>query len=297
MEAIYYKYNGEKYSVLLGEYTVKPPLVKPSRLSASGAGKALSDGWAVNFAAGCLHGCPFCYVDSIQRRFNPYKLPREVVERPWGSYLLVPANIEEAIARTPWGLWRGQLVLMSSMHDPYLPQLYPIPRRILEAALPQGVRFLIQTRSALVLRDLDLLAKYRDQVIVQVSIATLDEGLASAIEPGVPPPRVRLEVLRRAKEAGLRVGAIVAPVVPPNRLRPDVEADLEAVVRELAKIGADQVFGEMLHARGDNLARLKRVMGDLKIDAETDWKLGELFTRLLRKYGLRGQWWYEYKPR
>lgn len=109
----------------------------------------------------------------------------------------------------------------------------------------------------------------------------------------MPPPRARLEVLRKAREAGLKIGAIVAPVVP----RPGVEADLEAVVRELARVGADQVFGEMLHARGDNLARMRAALGDLRIDAEADWRLGQLFEELLRKYGLRGQWWYEYGKR
>ena len=288
---VYHK-SGENRSVLR-EYRVKPPLVKPSRLSAGGSGKALSNGWAVNFAVGCLHGCPFCYVDSIHKRFNPYRLSEEVVKRPWGSYFLTPANIDEAIRETPWWRWRGQLVLMSSMHDPYLPQLYPIPRKILEVALPHGVRFLIQTRSTLVLRDLDLLGRYREHVVVQVSIATLDERLASLIEPNVPPPRSRLEVLKKAKEAGLKVGAIVAPVVP----RPGVEADLEAVVRELARVGVDQVFGEMLHARGDNLARMRAALGWLKIDAEADRRLGQLFTKLLRDYGLRGQWWYEYESK
>ncbi|MGC8544196.1 MAG: SPL family radical SAM protein [Vulcanisaeta sp.] len=284
--------------VFFGEYEIRPPLVKPSRLNAHESGKALSDGWAVNFAIGCIHACPFCYVDSIHRRFNPYGLPKDIIGKPWGMYFLKPRNIDRAIKETPWWEWRGKLVLMSSMHDPYLPQLYPIPRKILESALPHGVNFLIQTRSVLVVKDIDLLSRYRGQVVVQVSIATLNEEFASVIEPRAPPPRARLEVLRRAKEAGLRVGAIIAPVFPPNRLRKDVEEDLEGIMRELAQIGVDQVFGEMLHVRGMNMIYLSRLLGErINVDASLDWKLGNLFTALLRRYGLRGTWWHEYRPK
>jgi DNA repair photolyase len=66
-------------------------------------------------------------------------------------------------------------------------------------------------------------------------------------------------------------------------------------MRELASIGVDQVFGEMLHIRGQNIARLEEILGErLVINKELDEEIGTVFEGLLRKYGLRGEYWYEY---
>jgi DNA repair photolyase len=184
---------------------------------------------------------------------------------------------------------------MSSTHDPFLPQLLPYAQAILETGLRHGVHFLIQTRSLNALRVLPLLAKYRDQVIFQVSIATMNEELRRLIEPRVPPATARLGLLRRAKELGLGTGVIIAPILPPVKQRPDVETDLDALMRELASIGVDQVFGEMLHIRGSNIARLEEILGErLVINKEMDERIGTIFERLLAKYGLKGEYWREY---
>jgi DNA repair photolyase len=79
-----------------GEYRIKPPLVKPSRLSSKGSGKDLSQGWAVNFAIGCMNACPFYYVSPIWEKSGR-------VKGRWGDYLLLPSNLEEAIKETDWG--------------------------------------------------------------------------------------------------------------------------------------------------------------------------------------------------
>jgi DNA repair photolyase len=215
----------------------------------------------------------------------------------WGEYLLIPEprSFEKALRETPWHKWRGELVLMSSTHDPFLPQLVPYAKAILETGLRYGVNFLIQTRSLNALQVLPLLARYRNQVIFQVSIATMSEELRRVIEPRVPPATARLGVLKRAKELGLRVGVIIAPIMPPVKQRPDVEADLDALMRELASIGVDQVFGEMLHIRGSNIKRLEGILGEvLVINRGLDVRIGTVFEGLLKKYGLRGEYWREY---
>jgi len=284
--------------MLLRYYTINPPLIRESRLTTrerGGVGKNLSTGWVVNFAIGCTHACPFCYVDAIHKRLVVKIHPEAGLE--WGEYLLVPESrsFERAVRETPWRRWRGELVLMSSTHDPFLPQLVPYAKAILETGLRHGVHFLIQTRSLNALQVLPLLARYRDQVIFQVSIATLSEGLRRVIEPRVPPAGARLAMLRRAKELGLRVGVIIAPIMPPVTQRPDIETDLDAIMRELANIGVDQVFGEMLHTRGQNIKRLEQLLGEgLVISKELDVKIGAVFEKLLRRHGLRGTYWYEY---
>jgi len=285
--------------LLVSRFRINPPLVKPSRLtskSAGGVGKDLSSGWVVNFAVGCSFGCPFCYVDYIWKGFGRAKFG-PVVDLKWGDYLLLPSNLIEAIRATPWEKWSDVEVLMSSTHDPFLPQLVEGAMKILEAALPKGVKFCIQTRSPLVARSIPLLSRYREQVRLQVSIATMDKQFARLIEPRVAPPESRLNLLRKAKDAGLKVGVIIAPVFPSVLQRPDWRSDMEEIFEELAEIGPDFVYGESLHIRGMNVVYLKEVLGveiGHKGQSKFDWEAGRWFEELVGRYKLKGTWWYEY---
>jgi hypothetical protein len=73
--------------LLVSRFRIKPPLVKPSKLASrdvGGVGKNLSDGWAVNFVIGCYFACPFCYVDSIWKRYGRSRFSPAVKLR-WGE--------------------------------------------------------------------------------------------------------------------------------------------------------------------------------------------------------------------
>jgi DNA repair photolyase len=270
-------------------------IVRKSSLSKDGSGKDLSDGWVVNFAVGCTHGCLFCYVDRIWRlhvtnKLSPYyglKLGE------WGRYLYVPGDLEERIKSTPWQRWSGVRILMSSTHDPYLPELYfpsKWPRRILEAALPHGVKFTILTRSTLPVVDFDLYTKYRGQIMLMSSIPSLDSEFVRITEPRAPPPVARFSMLKKAKELGVEVGVVVAPTI----MRPGWREDLERLFEALAELRPSVVFGESLHIRGLNLARLRAAGVEADVGPAADREVGMLFEELLRRHGLRGAYWYEY---
>ena len=280
-----------------GSYKTTIPLIRPSRLTSKrrgGIGKELSEGWCLNFAVGCTHGCPFCYVDAIHKRFGARY--GKLTSKTWGDYFLMPSNLQTAIEKTPWERWRGKEVMMSSTHDPYLPVLAGAAREILEHALPAGVRLCIQTRSTLATRDFAMMAEYNGQVRLQVSIATMSRELSRKIEPRVPPPERRMKMLAEAKEAGLRVGVIIAPVFPANRLRPDLGEDLADIAAILAEIKPEHIFGESLHIRGENVALLEGVLGEqIRLNNGFDIGVGKLFGRELRKAGLRGDWWPEHR--
>ena len=282
--------------VVGGSYQASIPLVRPSRLTSrdnGGVGKQLSDGYSINFGVGCSHGCSFCYVDEIHKRFGRQRYGDAVLER-WGDYMLVPSNLEEAIERTPWERWAGREVMMSSTHDPYLPVLAPWARRILERALPAGVRVCLQTRSYLVVKDLDLLARYQRQVRLQVSIATMSRELARRIERRVPPPETRVEILRRARAMGMNTGVILAPIFPPVAVRPDVVEDLRLMAETLAKVEPDHIYGESLHIRGQNLRLIEQDLGErVRVTPGFDRGIAKAFRGELARVGLRGTWWYE----
>lgn len=279
-----------------GSYRCTIPLVRPSKLTTKargGVGKNLSEGWNLNFAVGCTHACPFCYVDPIHKRFGVARYG-DIVLQKWGNYLLVPENLEEAIEKTPWHRWRGKEVMMSSTHDPYLPTLAAAARAILEHALPAGVRLCIQTRSFLVTKDLDYLAQFPSQVRLQVSIATMERNLARLIEPRVPPPEARLEVLRRAKAKGLRIGVILAPIIPGVVVRPDVRGDLRTMAQAIATLRPDHVYGESMHVRGENVTLVSEsISQDLPPANGFDRRCAKWFHDELAAVALNGIWWPE----
>ncbi len=276
-----------------GVYTASIPLVRPSKLtskSRGGVGKELSEGWCLNFAVGCTHACPFCYVDAIHKRFG--KRYGNLPQLRWGDYFLVPSNLQEAVEKTQWCRWAGKEVMMSSTHDPYLPKLAPHARDILEHALPAGVRFCIQTRSVLVLKDLDLLTEYASQIRLQVSIATLSRDLSRKVEPRVPPPERRLNVLAAAAAAGLDVGVIIAPVFPVCKLRPNIQNDLQQIAQRLQTINPGHIYGESLHVRGQNIELVEDAIGEpLRLTNGFDIGAESLFHEALASVGLQGTWW------
>ncbi|MDT4945298.1 MAG: hypothetical protein QOH14_2031 [Pseudonocardiales bacterium] len=114
--------------------------------------------------------------------------------------------------------WGGEAVAMGTNTDPYqrCEGKYRLTRGVLEALTEHANPFSILTKSALVLRDLDVLttAAARTDVTVNFSIGTLDERVWRATEPGTPNPRRRLEALRQLAAAGIRTGALIAPVLP-----------------------------------------------------------------------------------
>lgn len=69
---------------------------------------------------------------------------------------------------------------------------------------------------------------------------------------------------------------------------------MEKLFRALAELGPGVVFGESLHPRGSNLARLRAASVEARVGPAADREVGRVFEELLREYGLRGAYWYEY---
>ena len=291
-----YLFNVDSRKIAYGEYRINPPLIKKSKLTwveKGGVGKELSDGWSLNYAVGCTHACRFCYVDSIHKRYGEHRTG-PLVNRAWGNYLYLPTNIDEAIEKTKWERWKGIEAMMSSTHDPYIPALAKITRKILEAALPAGVKLCIQTRSPLVIKDLDYIAEFKEQVRVQASIATMNSKLARIIEPRVASPEARLHIIEAAKEYGLHTGVIIAPIIPSLKIRPFPGEDLEEIVAKLADIRPDRIYGECLHVRGSNMSELEAMLGEKIELGNFDYAMEKQFHRTLKRYGLTGRWWKEF---
>ena len=173
----------------------------------------------LNPYAGCAfgdRGCGvYCYVaESPIGRF---------AERPWGRWLRVKTNAAEALRRELERRPRLEdvRIFMSSATDPYQPaeSRYRITRSILEVfrEFPIGL-LLLQTRSPLVERDLDLLAGL-PFAWLSMTVETDDDEVRRALTPTCPSIARRFAAMRRARALGIAVQAAVSPVLPHDRER------------------------------------------------------------------------------
>ncbi len=146
---------------------------------------------------------------------------------------------------------RGERVALGTATDPYQPgeRDLKVTRRFLEqAAELRGLRIGITTKGSLILRDVELLQKIqeRSELSVQVSLNSPRADLVRKLEPWAPPPEVRLEVLRRLAEAGLRVGLSLSPILPALT---DGESDLDELIGRAAAAGVPRMWASLLFLR------------------------------------------------
>jgi DNA repair photolyase len=176
--------------------------------------------WTINVYRGCSHACLYCFARPTHAYlgFN--------IGTDFDRKIVVKVNaVEKLRAELADPRWRHETVAMGTNTDPYqrAEAKYRLTRGVLEALTERDNPFSILTKSPLVLRDLDVieLAAARTQVAVNFSVGTLDEHVWRLTEPGSPHPRRRIDAMARFARAGIRTGALVAPVLPGLSDRPD----------------------------------------------------------------------------
>ena len=201
--------------------------------------------WSLNPYMGCAHRCAFCYVRGFERRAD-----RPSDDR-YGSSVRVKVNVVQVLRSelTRRG-WRRELVAIGAATDPYQPAegRYRLTRGCVAALAEGSTPFSIITRGPLIIRDVDVLADAarRVDVAVSVSVATLDESVASRLEPGVAPPRQRLRAIRILTDAGIAAGVALAPVLPGLT---DAPRDMAAVLNAAREAGATHAWSNVLNLR------------------------------------------------
>ena len=158
--------------------------------------------YSVNPYVGCTHACKYCYA-SFMKRFTNHS-------EPWGGFL----DVKHWPAIAAPHRYDGKELFIGSVTDPYNPQEeeYRRTRSLLEQLKGSGVKITIQTKSDLVLRDIDLIKSFPD-ARVGFSINTLDEGFKDDMDKAVSIGR-RLEAMRRFHEAGVRTTCFISPIFP-----------------------------------------------------------------------------------
>lgn len=162
--------------------------------------------YSLNPYVGCEHGCRYCYA-MYMRRFTGH------TER-WGEFVDVKINapelLEAEIKRKKTGT-----VWLSGVCDPYQPveRRYRLTRRCLEILIEHNWPVTIQTKSPLVLRDIDILIRAKN-LEVGFTVTTADENIRRIFEPYAPSINKRIEALGMLYSKGVRTFAMIAPMLP-----------------------------------------------------------------------------------
>jgi len=214
----------------LGQTNVTEIYVK--QILAKGAGSLKDFDYTLNPYIGCGFGCSYCYASFFQADLDKFE--------KWGNWVQIKKNAERLLLQKH-GL-KNALVFMSSATDPYQPleRKVGLTRRLVEIMSDplRQPRLLVQTRSPLVTRDLDLFSRF-DRLRVSMSITTDSEVIRKEFEPGCASIERRMEAIREAKLAGLETAVSVCPLLP-------VE-DPEKFAQKLAALEADSYWSGFFH--------------------------------------------------
>lgn len=149
--------------------------------------------YSINPYLGCEHACLYCYAKFMTRRGHNGE--------EWGSFVDVKVNGLECLEKELPRKKRG-VVLLSSVTDPYQPIeiKWQLTKRMLGRLLEYDFPINIQTKSKLILRDLDIIRRFSD-VEAGLTITTIDDSIRKVFEPEASSVEDRLKTLRTLSDA------------------------------------------------------------------------------------------------
>jgi len=267
---------------------------------------------SINPYRGCEHGCVYCFA----RPTHAYHGLSAGLD--FETRLFVKPDAPELLARElSHPGYQPRVIAMGTNTDPYQPieRQYQVTRRILEVLRDFGHPVAIVTKSALVARDIDILAPMADKGLakVAVSITTLDPHLSRLMEPRAASPQRRLGTLQRLSEAGIPAAVMVAPLIPALN-----DMELERILDAAKAAGASEaayillrlplevadLFREWLVTHFPDRARhvlalMQQMRGGKDYDSSFGarmkgegpyaWTLGRRFEIAARRLGLTGR--------
>ena len=168
---------------------------------------------AINPYRGCEFACRYCYArytHEFMEMKDPLEFERKIYVKQNAAWLL-----EQEIRK----LHPEEQIAIGTATDPYQPieRSARVTRSILEVlARRSGLRLGIVTKSTLITRDIELLRTIarRSRLSINITITTPDADLARILEPRAPRPDLRFQIVKRLREAGLRVGILCSPLLP-----------------------------------------------------------------------------------
>jgi DNA repair photolyase len=162
--------------------------------------------YAINPYVGCQHACSYCYA-RFMKKFTGHK-------ESWGDFVDVKINAPDLLRNEIKKKKKGT-VWISGVCDPYQPleAKYELTRKCLEVLVRNNWPVTIQTRSPLVLRDMDLFRKSKN-IEVGLSITSSNDDIRKVFEPNAPSIPDRLRTVESLHRNGIRTYVMIAPILP-----------------------------------------------------------------------------------
>jgi DNA repair photolyase len=264
---------------------------------------------SINPYRGCEHGCVYCFA----RPTHAYLGLSPGLD--FESKLFVKPEAPQLLERELSAPnYQPRTIAIGTNTDPYQPieRKYQVMRGILEVLERAGHPVGIVTKSSLILRDLDILARMAERRLakVAISVTTLDPKLARTMEPRAATPSRRLEALRQLSAAGVPTSVMVAPVIPAVN-----DADIERILDAASLAGVKgagyvllrlplevrDLFVEWLKANfPDRANHVMKLIRDMRGGKDYDstwgkrmtgagpyaWMIGRRFETACEKFGL-----------
>lgn len=199
--------------------------------------------YSLNPYRGCQHGCAYCYAPNVLR------IPRD----EWGCFVDVKTNIPVVLSQELKKKKPG-VVGLSTVTDPYQPieNKYKLSRYCLEQLLIHDFPVCIQTKSKLVLRDLDLISKFSNAEIM-FSIGTLNDDERKILEPGASSINDRLNALKKCSDLGIKTAVFFGPIYTSAKIE-----DVKKIVDAFVENGVKEIMVDKFNLKPGIFENLKK---------------------------------------
>ncbi|SDB55107.1 radical SAM protein [Butyrivibrio sp. INlla16] len=188
--------------------------------------------FGMNIYRGCTHGCIYC--DSRSKCYQ-FTHPFEDIE--------VKQNAPELLEQALRSKRKKCMIGTGAMSDPYMhcEKELLLTRRCLEIILENGFGAAVQTKSDLILRDIDLLSEINRSAkcVVQITLTTYDDELCKILEPNVCNTKRRIEVLEIMQERDIPTVVWLTPILP---FINDTKENIEAILNECVRTGVKGII-------------------------------------------------------
>jgi DNA repair photolyase len=206
--------------------------------------------YALNPYTGCQHACVYCYAE-FMRKYTDHK-------EPWGEFVDIKINLADRL-RQQIKKTKPGTVMIGTVTDAYQPveRKFQLTRKCLEILSDTDFPVFIQTKSDLILRDIEVLKKMKHRE-VGMTITCPDANVEKLFEPGASDLKRRFEALAQLKDNGIPTFVFLGPILP---YFSDSERSLRSIFERLDEIGIKHVYLDKMNYLKGKFSRIKDLLG------------------------------------
>ena len=205
--------------------------------------------YSLNPYRGCQHNCAYCYVPNVLR----------IKRESWGDFVDVKINIPLVLSKELKKKKPG-VVGLSTVTDAYQPveKKYKLTRYCLEQLLKYDFPVSVQTKSSLVIRDIEVLSRFSDAEVI-FSIATLNDTQRRLLEPHSSSIEQRMHAIKRCIKAGIKTSVFFGPIYPTILID-----EIPSIIDTFIECGVSKIWIDSLNLKPGIWENVKQRISDNK---------------------------------